>query len=70
MHGEFRLHCSRVSIPPAVRPIVLRRMDMESLTCAQSWVRAVHTKGGQEQASLYAERVNSEGQKKTVSHPV
>ena len=36
-----------VSIPPAVRPTLLRQMDMGSLTCTQIWVRAVHTKGHQ-----------------------
>ena len=47
-----------VTIPPAVRPTLLRQMDMGSLTCAQTWVRAVHTKGvgaegGQTQTSLH-----------------
>ena len=46
------VQCFRVSIPPAVRPTLLRQMDMGSLTCAQIWVRAVHTKGGQAQTSL------------------
>ena len=36
----------RVSIPPDVRPTLLRQMDMGSLTYTQIWVRAVHTKGG------------------------
>ena len=30
----------------AVRPTLSRQMDMESLMCAQIWVRAVHTKWG------------------------
>ena len=38
------VHCFRVSIPPAARPTLLRRMDMGSLTCAQIWVRAVNAK--------------------------
>ena len=43
-----------LSIPPAVRPSRLRQMDMGSLTRAQIWVRAVHTKGaGQAQTSLH-----------------
>ena len=38
------MQCFRVSIPPAVRPFFfLRQMDMGSLTCAQIWVRVVHT---------------------------
>ena len=36
----------RVSVPPAVRPTLSRQMDIGSLTCAQIWARAVHTKGG------------------------
>ena len=28
-----------VTMPPAVRPTLLRQMDMESITCAQIWVR-------------------------------
>ena len=43
----------RVSIPPAVMPTLLRQMDMGSLTWAQSWVRAVHTNGGETQTSLH-----------------
>ena len=43
------VQCLRVSIPPAVRPTLLRQIRMESLTCAQVWVRAVHAKGGQAQ---------------------
>ena len=44
--GRFNLvyvqYC--VTIPPAVRPTLLRQMDMGSLTCAHIWVRAVqHT---------------------------
>ena len=37
----------RVSIPPPVMPTLLRLMDMGSLTCAQMWVPAAHTKRGQ-----------------------
>ena len=40
-----------VSIPQAVRPTVFRQMG--SLTCAQMWVRSVHTKGVQVQTSLH-----------------
>ena len=47
------VQCFHVSIPPAARTILLRQMDMGSLTCAHIWVRAVHTKGGQEQAGLH-----------------
>ena len=43
----------RVSIPPTVRPTLLQRIDMGSLTCAQIWVRAVHTKGDQAETSLH-----------------
>ena len=35
----------RFSIPPGVRPTLLRQMDVESLTCAYIWERVVHTKG-------------------------
>ena len=42
-----------VSIPPAVRPFLLRQMDMVSLTCAHIWVRAVHTKWGEAHTSLH-----------------
>ena len=52
-----------VSIPPAVRPTLLRQMDRGSLTCAQIWVRAITHEAG----SMYKQvctRVNSEGQKK------
>ena len=34
----------RVSIPPGVRPTLLRQMDMGSLTCVQMWVLAEHRK--------------------------
>ena len=37
------VQCFRVSIPPTVKPTLLRQIDIESLTCAQIWVRAVHT---------------------------
>ena len=46
------VQCFRVFIPPAVRPTLLRQMDMGSLTCAHIRVRAVHTKRGQAQTSL------------------
>ena len=31
------VQCFHVSTPPAVRPTILRQMDMGSLTCAQMW---------------------------------
>ena len=34
-----------VTIPPAVRPNLLRKTCVRSLTCAHIWVRAAHTKG-------------------------
>ena len=40
------MQCFHIFIPPAVRPTLLRQMDMGSLTDAQIWVLAVHTKGG------------------------
>ena len=40
---------SCVTVPPAVRRTLLRQMDMGSFTCAQIWVRAIRTKGGQAQ---------------------
>ena len=40
------MQCFRVSIPLTVRPTLLRQMDMGSLTWAQIWVLAAHTKGG------------------------
>ena len=46
------VRCFGVFIPPAVRPTLLRQIDMEYLTCAQIWVRAVHSKGGGAQLSL------------------
>ena len=46
------VQCFRVSIPRFVRPTLLRQMNMASLTCAQIWVRAVHTKGSQAQTCL------------------
>ena len=42
----------RASIPPAVRSTLLGQMDIESLTCAYIWVRALHMKGGQAQQGL------------------
>ena len=46
------VQCFRLSIPSAVRPTLLRQMDMGSLTGAQMWERAVHTQGGQAQRRL------------------
>ena len=37
--------------------LLLRQMDMGSLTCAQVWVGAVHTKGCRAQTSLYKNRL-------------
>ena len=34
----------RVSISSAVRPTLLRQMDMGSFSCAQMWVHAVYTR--------------------------
>ena len=42
-----------VTIPLAVRPTLIGQMVMGSLTCAQIWVHAVHTKGDQKQISLH-----------------
>ena len=62
------VQCFHVSIPPAVRPTPLRRMDMgSSLTCAQIWVRAVHTEGGQAQTSPHKSRPRRD--RKTAPHP-
>ena len=43
----FFLLCAvfRVFIQPAVRPTLLQQMDIGSLTCAQIWVPAIHSKG-------------------------
>ena len=38
-----------VTLPLVVRSTLLRQMDMGSLTRTQIWVRAIHTKGGQQQ---------------------
>ena len=43
----------RVFIPPAAEPTLLRQMHMGCLTCAQIWVRVVHTKGDQAQTRLH-----------------
>ena len=53
-----------MTIPLAARPsLALRQLDMGSLiTCAQIWVHAVHTKGGQV-FKLVCTRADSEGQK-------
>ena len=40
-----------VAVQPAVRPTLLRQMGMGSLTCAQIWVRGVHTNVGWAQTS-------------------
>ena len=47
------VQCFCVSIPLAVRPTLLQQMDIGSLTCAQTWVRAVHMKRGQAQTGLH-----------------
>ena len=51
-----------------VLPTLLRQIDMGYLTCAQIWVRAVHTKGGQAQAIKYAPELTWRD-RKTVPHP-
>ena len=63
------VRCFRVSIPPAVRPALLRQMDIGSLTCAQIWVRSVHTKGwlGRNK-STSAQELTRRG-RKPVLHP-
>ena len=57
----------RVSIPPAVMPTILRQMDLGYLTCAQMWMRTVHTKGGQAQTNLRTRVDDSERQKNCSS---
>ena len=42
---------SLCAVFPYHRPIILRQMDLESLTCAQIWMRAVHMKGGEAQTN-------------------
>ena len=60
------LCCFHVTIPPAVRPALLRQMDMGSLTCAQIWMHAIHMKGGHAQASVH-NSLDSEWQKNCPS---
>ena len=50
---SLRAMCLRISMPSAVRPTILRQMDMGSLTRGQIWVWAVHTKGDHAQTSLH-----------------
>ena len=60
----LRLH------PPAVRPTLVRQMDMGYLTCAQVCLRAVHTKGGGAvRHKQVCTRVDSEGHKTPHPHP-
>ena len=60
----------RVSIPPAVRPSLLRQMDVGSVTCAQIRVRAVHTMwGGQAQSNKSAKELTRRDRKKCSSSP-
>ena len=54
--------CFRVFIPLSVRLTLLQQMDMGSLTCAQIWVRAVHTRTGVRHKQTCT-RVDSEGQR-------
>ena len=81
MHGKLGLEfnrktlgsipcvqCFRVSVPPAVRPTLLRQMDMGSLTCEQIWVRPVHTKREVRHKHVCT-RVDSAGQNKARSEP-
>ena len=65
----FCVQYFRVSIPPAVRPTLLRHMDMGPLTCAQIWVRAVHTKGDQAQTSLHKNGQKTEKLSLTLPRP-
>ena len=61
----------RFHTPPAVRPTLLRQMDMGPLTCAHIWVCAVslYTRMGVRHKQVCT-RVDLEGQKKTtVPHP-
>ena len=56
-----------VTLPLIVRP--LPQMDVGSLTCAQLWVRAVHTPSGKKggrgvRQKQICTQVDSEGQKK------
>ena len=53
-----------VTVPPAVRGLtLLGQMGMGSLTCAQIWVRAVHTKWQSGTTKQVCTRIDSEGQK-------
>ena len=74
------VQCFCVSITPAVRPTLSRQMDTTgSVTCAQIWVCAVHTKtwrgrgggggGGQAQKKQVCSWLGGT-EKKPVYHPV
>ena len=54
---------------PAVSPTLLRQMDMDSLTCAQIWARAAHTKRGPGIIKHVCPRVDSERQKQNCPSP-
>ena len=59
-----------VSIPPAVRPTVIRQMDMGSLTCAHMWVRAVYTrKGGGSGTKKSAQELTRRDRKTVPQNP-
>ena len=51
----FLTYYFRVTIPPALRPTLLRQMDVGSFTCAHIWLRVVCTRmrEGQAQTNLH-----------------
>ena len=57
-HPAFCSLCAmcRVFIPAAVRPTLLRQMDMGSLTCAYRWVRTVRGSGTNKSAHELTQR--------------
>ena len=67
------VQCFRVFTPPAVRPSPLRQIDMGSLTCAQTWVRALHiyiyTRKGGQGTNKSAQELARRDRKKPVHHP-
>ena len=68
------VQCFRVSIWPALRRTLLRLMDMGSLTCAQIWVRVIHTnakwrEGGGGSGTNKSAQELTRRDRKTVCHP-
>ena len=65
----FPCHACSIFVFPyislAVRPTLLSQMNMGSLTCAQIWVHAIHTRGVWHKQ--VCTRVDSEGQKNCSS---